>query len=70
MAHTRAHKHTPICEHEDVTVSWNQGVRTEGEVTANKPGITIKNKKEKTCVLTDVAIPADRNITQNEAERN
>ena len=29
----------------------------------------IKNKKEKTCTLTDVAIPADRNVVQKETEK-
>jgi hypothetical protein len=35
---------------------------------ATGPDIIIKNKKEKTCTLIDVAIPADRNVVQNEAE--
>jgi len=38
------------------------------EVTANRPDIIIENKKEKTCTLIDVAIPADRNVVQKEAE--
>ena len=37
--------------------------------TANRSDIVIKNKKEKTCTLIDVAIPADRNVVQKEAER-
>jgi len=28
---------------------WNQAVHTDREVTANRPDIIIKNKKEKTC---------------------
>jgi hypothetical protein len=36
---------------------------------SNRPVIIIKNRKEKTCIMTDVAIPADRNVTQKEAER-
>ena len=36
----------------------------------NRPDIIIKNKKEKTCTLIDVAIPADRNVVQKEAEKN
>jgi hypothetical protein len=36
----------------------------------NRPDIIIKNKKEKTCTLIDVAIPADRNVVQKEAERS
>jgi hypothetical protein len=42
---------------------------TYREVTANKPDIIIKSKKEKTHVLIDVAIPAERNVTQKEAEK-
>ena len=52
-----------ICEH-DVTV-----LHTDREVTANRPDMIIKNEKEKTCILIDVAIPADRNVTQKEAEK-
>ena len=44
-------------------------VHTDREVTANRPDIIIKNKKEKTCTLIDVAIPADRTVVQKEAER-
>jgi len=42
---------------------------THGEVTAYRPDIIIKNKKEKTCILIDVAIPSDRNVVQKEAEK-
>jgi hypothetical protein len=42
---------------------------TDREVTANRPYIIIKNKKEKTCTLMNVAIPADRNVVQKEAGR-
>ena len=47
----------------------NNTVHTDREVTANRPDIIIKNKKEKTCALIDVAIPADRNVVQKEAEK-
>ena len=46
----------------------NQAVHTDREVTANRPDI-IKNRKEKTCTLIDVAISADRNVVQKEAEK-
>jgi hypothetical protein len=44
-------------------------VQTDTQVRANRPDILIKNKKEKTCTLIDVAIPADRNVVQKEAEK-
>ena len=48
----------------------NQVVHTKREDTANRPDIIIKNEKEKTCTLIDVAVPADRNIVQKEAEKS
>ena len=48
---------------------WKQAVHTDREVTANRPDIIIKNTKEKICKLIDVAISADRNVVQKEAEK-
>jgi len=58
--------HTPkaLCECVDVTVLWNQAVHTDREFMANRPGIIIKKKKEKTCILIDVTIPVDGNVMQ------
>jgi hypothetical protein len=50
-------------------VLWNHGVNTDREVTANSTDITIKNKKQKTCILIDVAIQAERNVTQKETQK-
>jgi hypothetical protein len=55
--------------YEDVTVLWNRAVHTEREVAANRPDVIIKSKTENTCTLIDVAIPADRNVVQKEAEK-
>jgi hypothetical protein len=57
----------PVYDEEDVTLLWNQAVHTDRKVTANKPDTINKNKKEKTCTLTYVTIPADRNFAQKEA---
>ena len=42
---------------------------THREVTANRPDIIIKNKKEKVCTLVEVAIPTDRNGVRKEPEK-
>ena len=44
-------------------------VHTDREVKANRPDIIIKNKKEKTCTLIDVALQADRNFAEEEEEK-
>jgi len=43
--------------------------KTDNNNNNNRPGIIIKNKKEKTCTLIDVAIPRDRNVVQKEAKK-
>jgi hypothetical protein len=64
------YSHIPmsVFQHEHITVLWNQGVQTDREVLANRPDIIIKNKKDKICLLIDVAIPSDRNLIQKESE--
>jgi len=44
-------------------------VHTDREVMENRPDTIIKNKKDKSCKLIDVTIPADRNSNQKEAEK-
>ena len=53
-----------------IIIIINRAVHTDREVTANRPDIIIKNKKEKTCTLIDVAIPADRNAVQRKRKRS
>jgi len=66
----KLYTHMPktVYENGDVTMLWNRAVHTDREVTANRPDIIIKNTKEKTCTLVDVAIPSDRNVVQKEVE--
>jgi hypothetical protein len=45
-------------------------VHTDREVMENRSDTTIKNKKEKSCKLIYVTIPAGRNSIQKEAEKN
>jgi len=45
----------------------SSSTHTDRDVTANRPDIIIKNEKEKTCTLIDVAMPTDRNVVQKEA---
>jgi len=40
------HVPIPVYEEGDVTVLWNQAIHTDREVTANRPDIIIKYKKE------------------------
>ena len=52
-----------------MTALWNQGVRADRDVMANRPGIIRKKRQEKTRILIDVVIAADRIVTQKKAEK-
>jgi hypothetical protein len=54
---------TVVCEHEAITILWNQ------DVLASRSVIIIKRKTDKVCLLINVAIPSDRNVKQKEAEK-
>jgi len=60
----------PVCEEGDVTVLWNQAVHTDREVTTIRPDIIIKNNKEKTCTLIDVAIPQTEMLCKRKRKRS
>jgi hypothetical protein len=64
-----SHIPKPACQHEDITLLWNQGIQTDREVLTNWPDIIIKNKKDRICLLIDVAIPSDMNVIQKESEK-
>ena len=62
MAHTHTHTQTHITHYvnmEMLTVLY-QAAHTDREVTANRPNMTIKNKKEKICIMIEVEILAGR----------
>jgi hypothetical protein len=58
-----------VTEHEGIRVLWNQGIQTDREVLANRQDIIVKNKKDRICLLIDVALRSDGNAIQKEAEK-
>jgi len=44
-------------------------VRTDRTIPDIKPDIITRDNKQGTCMLTDVAIPGDRNVIKKEAEK-
>jgi hypothetical protein len=63
------HTAVPVCEQEDVTVFWNQGVHTDREVMANGPDILIKNKKERASTLDRCGHTRGRECDTKESRR-
>jgi hypothetical protein len=53
----------------NVTMLWNQQVQTDRTIPNNKPDIIIRDNEKGTCMLIDVVISGDRNVTKKEAEK-
>ena len=63
------HQPDPVTEGKDVTVLWDFTIHTDRTIKANRPDIIIKDHKEKTCMLIDMSIPSDANISSKEFEK-
>jgi len=48
------------------TIMWDIPVITDQKILANQPDIVLHDKKEKTHVLIDTAIPDDSNNTKDQ----
>ena len=58
-----------MSEKGDITVLWDMPIQTDREIKANRPDIVIKNKKEKSCLLIDMAIPTHGNTSVKVTEK-
>jgi hypothetical protein len=55
-------------ESKAITMPRNQGVERNRKVMANTD-IIIKNMKDRSFMLTDIAIPSDRNVIQKQTQK-
>lgn len=58
-----------VLENESYKLYWDTFITTDRPVKHNRPDILLHNKKEKTVVIMDVAIPADDNLSKTFIEK-
>ena len=63
------HEPVNVTENQTVTILWDMPIQTDKEIKANRPGIVVKDKKERTCLLMDMFIPTERNISLKTMEK-
>ena len=65
------YEHPPesVVEGKNVTILWDFTVPTDTKIDANRPDIIIKNHEERTCIMMDVAVPSDQNISWKELQK-
>ena len=44
-------------------------MQTNRKIKSNKPDVTVKDKREKTCKLFDLKIPTDKNVSVAKFEK-
>ena len=67
----KQYEHTPepVVEEKNVTLIWDFTVQTDRKVDANRLDIITKNHEERTCIMMDVAVPSDENISLKEFQK-
>ena len=64
------YEHEPaVTENKEATILWDMQIHTDREIAAKKPDIVIKDHKNKTCKLIDMAVPSDRNTSLKTTEK-
>ena len=58
-----------MTENVRATILWEIPVKTNKEIKTNRPDIIIKDKKERKCIMIDMNIPSDRNVSIKEVEK-
>ena len=58
-----------VIENEDVKLLWDFSIQTDKEIHARRPGIILVKKKDKECMIIDIAVPADSPTWIKEEEK-
>ena len=48
---------------------WDMQVHIDREIKENRPDIVVKDRKEKACMLIDMTVPSERNVSMKEVEK-
>ena len=55
-----------MTEAESTTILWNFALQTDRKIKCNRPDFVVKDYKRKTCLLIDISVPTDNNMSVTE----
>ena len=58
-----------MAENEGVKLLWDMNIQCDNVIEARRPDIVIIDKKEKSCIIVDIAVPADGRVHEKEREK-
>ena len=53
-------------ENDDIKLLWDFNIQCDNMIEAHRPDIVVLHKKEKKCLIVDVAVPGDCRINEKE----
>ena len=56
-------------ENDKVKLLWDMNIRCDNMIKARRPDIVVIDKKERVCIIVDIAVPADRRVEEKEQEK-
>ena len=65
------YEHEPegAIENENVKILWDINIQCDNVIEARRPDIVIVEKKEKSCLIIDIAVPGDVRVYEKEQEK-
>ena len=67
--HDRIAAAEAVSENEDLKLLWDLSIQTDKVIHARRPDFVIVKKKDKECMIIDVAVPADSRTWSKEEEK-
>ena len=58
-----------ILENEDCKILWDFSIQTDHVIEAQRPDLVVVDKKRRTCIIIDFAVPGDSRIDEKEKEK-
>ena len=63
------HKPDKVVENDVINILWDYNIQTDRIIEHRIPDVTIVDKARRKCLIVDVAMPGDQNITKKEFEK-
>uniref|UniRef100_A0A0L8FXY1 Uncharacterized protein n=1 Tax=Octopus bimaculoides TaxID=37653 RepID=A0A0L8FXY1_OCTBM len=57
------HKPPPVLENDHIALLWNFTIQTDRKIDANRPDIILKDFRQKSCLLIDMTVAIDINVS-------
>ena len=58
-----------MAENEGVKLLWDMNIQSDNGIEARRPDTVIIDKKGQSCIIVDIAVPADGRVHEKEREK-